>query len=60
MYITFITRRIPNRKTGKAKEWIVDAYQDGEKFPDWFRAKTLKACRERMYNRDELNIFIPQ
>ena len=55
MDVTFITRRILNPKTGKAKEWIVDAYiHNGKKMPNWYHAKTLKACKKQIANRNDL------
>jgi len=55
MDVTFITRKIDNKQTGKAKEWVVDAYpHNGRKIPNWYRAKTLKACRLHIANRTDL------
>jgi hypothetical protein len=48
----FIIRR---RASGPTTfEWIVDGYgENGFKIPFWYRAKTLKACREYIHSFDE-------
>ena len=52
--VTFITRRIIDPKTGKVKEWIVDVYpHTGKKISNWYRAKTLKACKKQISNRED-------
>ena len=52
MDVTFITRQIRDPKTGKVKEWVVDAYMhNGKKIQNWYRAKTLKACKKQIADR---------
>ena len=53
MDVAFITRRIVDPKTGKTREWIVDAYPHTGKVSNWYRAKTLKACKNAIANRKD-------
>lgn len=52
----FIIRREPKSPT--TFEWIVDGYgENGFKIPFWYRAKTLKACREYIHGFDANGII---
>ena len=54
MEVTFITRQIRDPETRKVTEWVVDAYlHNGKKVQNWYRAKTLKKCRQHIADQSD-------